>query len=178
MSNETRFYAKYKVLMLKGENGERPTITTTPIENGHKITFAYSDGTSESVDLYNATSGDYSQLTNKPRINGVQISGDTTLIQRHNIIDDVSIDLTNRYSVTLGYSFDPVPYVVGIAYADAVADITKTNAEESTSEHLPINVVGFGSDEYFYVTIINPYYMNSSFEGVVLKNIKVMFSCI
>lgn len=65
-----------KILMLKGEKGDRPTITTTPIDNGTEITFSYSDGTSASVDVHNATSGDYSGLTNKPSINGEIVSGD------------------------------------------------------------------------------------------------------
>lgn len=73
-----RFFNKVKVLMLRGERGERPTITTTPIDNGTEVTFAYEDGTSESVELHNATSGDYSGLTNKPSINGVLLSGDKT----------------------------------------------------------------------------------------------------
>lgn len=65
-----------KVLLVKGDKGDKATISETPIDNGHKITFSYPDGESTSVDVHNATSGDYSGLINKPSINGNLLSGD------------------------------------------------------------------------------------------------------
>ena len=71
-----RFFNKVKVLMLRGERGERPSISETPIDNGYHVSFGYEDGEVLSFDLTNATSGNYSQLFNKPSINGVLLSGD------------------------------------------------------------------------------------------------------
>ena len=70
-----RFFNRVKVLMMKGERGERPSISETPIDNGFHVSFGYEDGEVLSFDLTNATSGNYSQLTNKPSINGVLLSG-------------------------------------------------------------------------------------------------------
>lgn len=69
-----------KVLMLKGEKGDNgfsPTLSETEIDNGYRVTITDADGTS-SFDLHNATSGDYSGLTNKPSINDVVLSGNKT----------------------------------------------------------------------------------------------------
>lgn len=72
-----------KVLMMKGEKGDKgddgvsPTLSETAIDNGYRVTITDAEGTS-SFDLHNATSGDYSGLTNKPSINGVILSGDKT----------------------------------------------------------------------------------------------------
>lgn len=62
-----------EVLMMKGEKADPPVITETPIDNGYRITID-----DVSFDLHNATSGDYSGLTNKPSINGTVLNGDLT----------------------------------------------------------------------------------------------------
>lgn len=70
-----------KILMLKGEKGDpggTPTMSEEPIDNGNRITIVNADGTTSTFDLHNATSGDYSGLTNKPSINNVLVSGDKT----------------------------------------------------------------------------------------------------
>lgn len=98
-----------KILMLKGEKGDRPTITTTPIDNGSEITFAYSDGTSVSVDVHNATSGDYLGLTNKPQINGNLISGNKTG-QSLGLIDISRICVISGSVTVQGGAEQPVYY--------------------------------------------------------------------
>ena len=64
-----------------GEDGFSPTITVTDISGGHRLTITDVNGT-QTVDVMDGTGGggtsDYADLTNKPSINGVTLSGNKT----------------------------------------------------------------------------------------------------
>ena len=71
----------------QGEDGESPIVTVTAIEGGHRVTIydlAHPEG--QSFDVMDGQggsggSGDYDDLTNKPQIGGVTLSGNKTAAQ-------------------------------------------------------------------------------------------------
>lgn len=64
---------------LTGEDGYSPTVTVTEIEGGHRVTITDENG-DHVFDVMDGTgggggTGDYTDLTNKPQINGTTLSG-------------------------------------------------------------------------------------------------------
>lgn len=120
-----------KIMMLKGDKGESPTISESPIDNGHEVTFSYSDGTSVSFEVYNATSGDYSGLTNKPKINGVTLSG-------------------NQTASDLGLA-DPSMLIVDTVNIGSSSELEAYKQEDGTTDaskagYTPLGVIGWKND--------------------------------
>lgn len=68
-----------------GSDGYSPTVTITDITGGHRVTITDKNG-AHSFDVMDGQGGsggssDYSDLTNKPKINGVTLEGNKTLAQ-------------------------------------------------------------------------------------------------
>ena len=66
-----------------GEDGFSPTVVVTEIENGHRVTITDASGphTFDVMDGQGGSAGttDYNDLTNKPKINNVELSGSKSL---------------------------------------------------------------------------------------------------
>lgn len=68
----------------EGEDGVSPTVTITEIQGGHRVTITDADHPDgQSFDVMDGTGGgggtsDYSELSNKPSIEGVTLSGNKT----------------------------------------------------------------------------------------------------
>lgn len=78
--NNSTFWGKLKVLMLKGEKGDAgvsPSVNVETITGGHKVNITDAEGT-ESFDVMDGSAGNYDTLTNKPQINGVELVGNNT----------------------------------------------------------------------------------------------------
>lgn len=87
----------------KGQDGTSPTIGITTIDGGHRVTITDKNGT-DSFDIMDGISipkvVDYNDITNKPSINGVELSGNMTLndIGIDSVTsDDDDIDFSNMF---------------------------------------------------------------------------------
>ena len=103
-----------------GKDGYSPSAKVEPTENGVKITITDKDGTTE-AEVLNGTGGngeggttDYNDLTNKPKINNVELTENQTLeqlgIKQNYTKSDVgleNVDNIKQYSIN-----NPPPYPV------------------------------------------------------------------
>ena len=176
MSNETRFYAKYKVLMLKGEKGDKgddgvsPTLSETAIDNGYRVTITDAEGTS-SFDLHNATSGDYSGLTNKPSINGALVSGNKTFQDfgiREYVTESRNISARNYETIDVPLSqFGITDYHnIIILSVEQRQMYNQTSADYVNSPRMITDI----EDE----TDISPQYMLGNINGVQMLRFRVV----
>lgn len=85
-----------------GQDGYSPEVTITSITGGHRVTITDEDHPSgQSFDVMDGTSGssDYSNLTNKPSINSITLSGNKSLsdlgIQPQDFVVSVTYDSGN-----------------------------------------------------------------------------------
>ena len=123
-----------KVLMLKGEKGDKGdglSVSETPIDNGHQVTITDADG-SVSFDLHNATSGDYSGLTNKPSINNSIINGNKTFADFGIVYDEILLPLaldTNGNQAMTGDTITiPSGDTVGVCFGGRTTPSLKGSA--------------------------------------------------
>lgn len=121
-----------EVLMLKGEKADPPVITETPIDNGYRVTID-----DVSFDLTNATSGNYSQLTNKPSINSVLLSGNKTQTELGLLgLDDLAI-------------IEDTVVVAGSSYVTETIDLSDYGISDATKWAVISEWCGFnGSNTY------------------------------